>query len=128
MSWALRTFLTFLLALALPLQGYAAQRMLFCAPQSHHPVQVQAPHDHSAHVHHSSKADAKAPVHDSVHAKFTPGKCSACASCCAGVAMVSSPLVFSANTPSPDYTGTVVPAYSGHTPDRLDRPPRSTLA
>jgi hypothetical protein len=132
MSRALRIFLTCLLALALPLQGYAAQRMLFCAPASHHPVQVptqQARHDHSAHAHHHSKADAKAPVHDSVHgAKASPGKCSACASCCAAVAIISSPLVFSTSPPSTDYTATVVPRYSGHTPGRLDRPPRSTLA
>lgn len=137
MSRALRIFLTCLLTLALPLQGYAAQRMLFCAPASHQAAQVspmQAGHEHAAHGHgHSSKADAKAPVHEPVHAKFTPGKltpgkCSACASCCGAVAIISSPLVFSPNPPAHDYTASVVPSYSGHTPDRLDRPPRSTLA
>jgi hypothetical protein len=125
MTWGLRTVLTWLLVLALPVQGLAAQRMLFCAPAQHHVVQAQAQHDHSAHMHADhSKADAK-PV---APAKASHGKCSACASCCGAMAIVSSPLVFGVNPPAPDYLPTALPSYSGHTPGRLDRPPRSTLA
>jgi hypothetical protein len=125
MRRVVKALLMCLLVLALPVQGLAAQRMLFCAPAQHKVVQAQAPHDHSAHMHaQHSKADAKAaPQADPGH-----GKCSACAACCAGVGLVPTPLVFEPSPPSPDYTARVFAARSGYTPSRLERPPRSPLA
>lgn len=110
-----------LLVLALPLQGLAAQRMLFCTPAQHAPTQAQEHHDHAAHGQaEHSKVDAKADVGH--------GKCSVCASCCAAMALVPAPLSFEPAPPSPDYTSNTVSGYSGQTPGRLDRPPRSPLA
>jgi hypothetical protein len=131
-----RTVLMWLLVLALPVQAQAAQRMMFCLPapqqamvshehatgepprtMEHHAGHAQDSHDHASHD------TSTNPATDTTHSK-----CSACASCCGAMAMVSAPLIFSASPPAPAYLTTHQPSYSGHTPDRLDRPPRPLLA
>lgn len=70
MSRLLRTLLTWLLALALPVQGHAAQAMLFCGPE-HDPMAAAVAavagvgHDHAAHGHGGWQAGpaAQAPDH-----------------------------------------------------------------
>jgi len=118
-----------LLVLALPVQAQAAQRMMFCAPAAHHQVS-QPPHtmdQHADHAHeghdHAAHGAGTLPPTDTTHSK-----CSACASCCGAMAMVSAPLIFSTGPPAPAYVSSYLPSYGGHTPDRLDRPPRSPFA
>ena len=98
-----RRLLIVLLVLALPLQGYAAAGMLWCAPV--HPSQAlhvqHVPHAqgepaaHSAHSHGTavSAGEAHAPHHagataDEEGAQTGGGKCSQCAVCNVGVALL----------------------------------------
>jgi hypothetical protein len=129
MRRVVKIMLMWLLVLALPVQGLAAQRMLFCTPAQHAVVQVQAEHDHTAHMHaEHGQADATADAATTAQADASHGKCSACASCCAALGIVAAPLVFDLSPPSPDYSASVFAGHSGYTPSRLDRPPRSPLA
>lgn len=61
----LRTVLTWLLVLALPAQGYAAQAMLFCGPAHHGTVVSVAVDDPAAHGHaeHGGRGHADADHH-----------------------------------------------------------------
>jgi hypothetical protein len=129
MRRVVNVWLMWLLVLALPVQGLAAQRMLFCSPAQHTVVQAQTEHDHSAHMHaEHSKADAKAEAAPAAHSDVSHGKCSACASCCAVLGIVSAPLLFEPGPLAPDYNASVFAGHSGLTPSRLDRPPRNPLA
>ena len=89
---------------ALPLQGFAAASMLFCGMGAQHQSAstAVAPHDHAAmlgqatvgHVHAKAIGAAHgalpqtqhATQHDTHHA--TQHKCSICAACCSGVALI----------------------------------------
>lgn len=72
-----------LLALALPVQGFAAQAMLFCAPVSHSQAGTHDHHAQAAEAHHAQPGDAQQSP-DKAH-----GKCSACASCCSAAALTT---------------------------------------
>lgn len=143
MSKFLRIALAWLLAVALPIQGYAAQAMLLCGP-AHHQSAVasdHASHDHgeaSMHDDHRSMAsheDAEASALDSAqdhHAKDFKsghaGKCSACASCCSAAAIVTA---ISSVDLTPQHVPVVATIPAGHAHDALgglDRPPRQFLA
>src|SRR5687768_7286812 len=110
----LRNLVIALIAVALPLQGYAAVAMVACGPvharaagASHgHGATDHAQHDHAAHDHaaHGHPADDGSAAAASHAAHGHPGSdggaasaahhdvgCSACASCCSGSA-VSAPL------------------------------------
>lgn len=85
-----------LLALALPVQGFAAQAMLFCAPVSSSSApqdeQHVGSHDHhaqAADAHHAQQGDAQSSDTDLTKTQ-AHGKCSACASCCSAVALMGS--------------------------------------
>ena len=97
----LRIALTCLLALALPVQGYAASTMLSCGQAHHHAVLAAPVHDHAAMGahHHSAPADEAdggggheqstasgiaqdAGAADLQASKAAGGKCSVCAACC----------------------------------------------
>jgi hypothetical protein len=138
-----------LLALALPVQGFAAVTQSSCAPQmqtqhivaasegipdsvhSHHPIAT----DGIEHRHHHMSTSAEQAGHvdadkqtghqDNKHANV---KCSACATCCVGIAMlpampqlpafpIASTLVVSSLSAFPP----------GHIPDGLKRPPKFFL-
>ena len=114
-----------LLVLALPAQGLAAARMMFCVPAQH---QTQDPHADHALVAHAHADHGTGHADTSTQAKTNHSKCSACASCSGAMAIVSAPLIFSASPAAPPYVSGALPSYGGHMPDRLDRPPRSTLA
>jgi len=83
-----------LLALALPVQGFAAQAMLFCAPVSSSAPQDDrhmGSHDHhaqAADAHHAQQGDAQSSDMDPAKSQGH-GKCSACASCCSAAALMS---------------------------------------
>ncbi len=115
MSTLWRIALTWLLALALPVQGYAAQTMLLCGPAHH---RSQASEAHAAHGHdHADKASA-----DAGHA----GKCSQCAACCNAAALATPAVSVAVVPPDLPEVPTVVAAHDRVLVGGLDRPPRTS--
>ena len=148
-----KTLFAWLLMLAVPLQGYAASTMLFCGP-AHHTASSRMPpsaavlntkkssakhdrsvahHDHASHAHEQGKSSpvqvtaASPQDHAStqVAGKHLTGKCSMCAFCCGGAAIVST-----VNLPPPEPASMVVeplpqPLIVGVTVHGLERPPRA---
>lgn len=147
MSSFYRAALAWLLLFSLPLQGYAAATMLSCGPNHHqmwaaaataavsHHDSGEAPHEH----HHAQTttddpaADASVDVGGddgaSVHHlnKLSKFKCSACAACCVGAALPTSPLEFLAVPPAIARDCLVPAAHVGFFTDGPDRPPRLPL-
>jgi hypothetical protein len=174
----LRITFAWLLVLALPVQGVAAQAMLLCGPV--HAVALAEPasawpvahdaHDHAAHGHGAAHAHVMAtapagasgahPAHAAsgpnlagdtgshAHAEVqaegrdgsaeaspesqtghaSPGKCSACASCCSMAFIAHAPVAFETLPPSPVYALTALEPHAGRTAGGLDRPPKPILA
>lgn len=142
----IRTVITWLVLLALPLQGYAAATLLHCGPDHHRMSQAaelatsdSADHViHSGHRHASGTDDAGA-MKASVDAgddaaslhhldKLSKFRCSACAACCMGAALPTAVLEFNpvAGTAAP--TSFVTTARVGFVTDNPERPPRLHLA
>ncbi|MEY8876869.1 MAG: hypothetical protein AB9M60_10205 [Leptothrix sp. (in: b-proteobacteria)] len=155
---AWRLWLICLLALALPLQGHAASGMAACGEAGSAvaaagdfagdamdaravPAEPAADHDHNpspdaasnVHTHADADADAVAdPAHPHDHDHDTDhagsSRCSACASCCSGAALISAPLVLgSASLPVFDHSEPLLPALQFQRGGQ-DRPPRPGLA
>lgn len=136
MTRALRSVFTWLLLVAVPLQGYAATGMLFCgaigeralvaAGAEHH-------HDHAtsslegAHQHEAtavaSDDGAALDLHNVMH-----GKCSACSSCCSVAALPSAPMASAVFEPRATLFIDYERADTGQGSARLERPPRLNLA
>jgi hypothetical protein len=136
MTRTLRSVLTWLLLVAVPLQGYAAAGMLFCGALGERaPVAAGVEHHHDratsaldgTHQHEAaavaSDDGAAWDLHGVMH-----GKCSACSSCCGVAALPSAPMAGAAfkprETPFIEYERTD----TGHGSARLERPPRLNLA
>jgi hypothetical protein len=143
MQVGIRIVLVWLLALALPVQGFASAAMAHCG-QSHqqmHPAGAGAGHSHgngAAAPHHHDTASAGAathaasPQHEAAQlAKFTDlgqYKCSACASCCSAVALPTGmPDVPEPATP-PAVFAPDVPSVADFAVGGPDRPPRTEVA
>lgn len=147
MSLRFRLCLTWLLLLALPLQGFAAVAMVHCGPVHERMLAevtagfAEKGQDEVGHGHHHQHAagvagehpDAGAPGpatdlpsadHLDEIAKF---KCSACASCCTGTALPTAvlPMVFVA--PSLTTGPCILTVHVDFVLDGLDRPPRNLL-
>lgn len=134
MRRAIRTFLSCLIMLAIPLQGFAAASMIFCGP--HHAAMAQRAdsghHDHGADPAHNHDDTVSAIEVDERgldgFLKFFNFKCSACAACCTLSAMPVTPMppLF------PPSISVAVPffgsSYAGIVPDGLERPPSQHLA
>jgi hypothetical protein len=141
MNRVLKTFLLWLLAFALPMQGYAAAAMFDCeAALPHATVALEeSGQDHAAmsHMHggefhqHGSMqqvSDSHAQPHGSSdrHAHASP--CSMCAACCVGIAMMPAALDWHPqHAVSLLRTASPVVWFSGHIPPGIDRPPRAIL-
>jgi hypothetical protein len=139
-----RTLLTWLLLLAIPVQGMAAATMAFCGPSHHAGASREQPRQgaSAAHVHHGSDAPgahhhrgaappAGAPTDAAAPATLTQAddqKCSACASCCSFSAVPSAALAVPAAALCATRFNAVVPRIDAFTADGPDRPPRSLLA
>ena len=137
--------------LAIPMKGFAATAMLFCAP-SHHSVvstssasQVAAPTLQASAHHHagmqqsayheyesdvsSSSTSAATDSLDLVKTaplkieKLADGKCSACATCCTGSALVDSVAMTGS-----DSIPFALESFVSYVPEGSDPPPRSILA
>ena len=139
----LRLALMWLLLLALPLQGIAAATMLHCgpghhglqaadAPMAHHDSAENSDHHHgeAGHVEaamHAGNGGDHAPSAADI-AKLSKFKCSACASCCLGLALPTAVVALSTFAPAdaPAFVVCVEPV--GFFTDGPDRPPRLHLA
>jgi hypothetical protein len=121
----LRLMLICLLAVALPVQGWAAATMLSCGPGHHRMAEAHAHEGHAMADEHGGHHDAASTsdLHDL--AQF---KCSACAAC--GVVHVLPPAVVDFDLPREPahYDALLRPAgVSFHTSGQ-ERPPRRPLA
>ena len=140
MSRIWRIAVMWLLALAVPAQGFAAASMLNCRPGHHGTVsgQARADHHHDAHGH-DGAADADeasanvassdseaAPTHG-IHNGKT-GSCSACASCCTVTAPPSAAPTFEAAPARDVFQPLAPPGVAAFLTDGPQRPPRSFLA
>jgi hypothetical protein len=135
----LRLVLTCLLALALPLQGYAAGSMLLCGPLHQGQASVGQAQPADAHQHHAAHADEASAhaAHDAVQpdahgaddgAGQVIAKCSLCAACCASAAIVPQAVVLGALPAQSSYVALQTEARAGFTPGGIERPPRAFLA
>lgn len=121
-----------LLTLAIPLQGMAAANQMFChgsgsvstvsqktAEHSHHHV-ADHHHDQTKSLdHQASKAEV---------AKSGNHKCSTCAQCCFGTAMLPAPLILVFNQEASTLVATSNVLLGAIFPLTIERPPRSFLA
>lgn len=144
-----RVALAWLLALALPLQGFAASSMLLCGASHHQPQAEQSQpetqgHGEGAVHHHGTMVDASALQPDSSGAahleadtehahpaksgKAVAGQCSVCAACCNAAALVSTLVPPLAVATATVYSVARLEPHAGFTPGGLERPPRPTLA
>lgn len=138
-----RIALTWLLLLALPLQGFAAATMINCGPnhhrmiaaamadtaearqhgaggQHHHEMGVSADHHEGA----SNDGDAKSVHHFD---KLMKVKCSACAACCMGAALPTAALSIASLPPAMTTAAFVSIPHVDFLSAGLDRPPRLPL-
>lgn len=128
----LKILLTAYLLLALSAQGYAQASMLACGQGQAGMAQAAAPHDHAAMMV-AATLDASHPdqaSHD--HSQHGQGqqkhKCTHCAPCCVGSALVSEmSIAIAAPVTAQAFPALAVAAASAGG-ERLDRPPRSFLA
>lgn len=132
----LRLLLACLVMLAIPLQGFAAATMLFCAPGAPHHAAASgggthgaAGHDHAAHSHAPSQASQQA-AQDAVDAAHLTAAdaahaCSVCAACCHSVA-ISDATALRAVAPPPQFHRTEAPVAVVSRPAVVpEKPPRA---
>lgn len=130
MSKFWRIALAWLLAVALPIQGYAATTMLLCGPAHH---QSPAAQDHGMHDHGDAAmghngTGARGEAAGSSHApggdKAQTGKCSVCSSCCNAAAIAASVVAPAVVSPDLPEVATVLIAEERVILGGLERPPR----
>jgi hypothetical protein len=124
---SIRRFVLWLLMLAVPWQGIAASTMLLCEPSHHRPqAAAAAAHDH----HHADAGDAhKHPgAHRSGSADMSKSKCSICASCCSGMALLGAPLTAAVFEQHESYTVFVTADVEPVFIAGPKKPPRTFLA
>ncbi len=138
-----RTFLIWVLVLAVPAQGAVAATMAFCGPNHHggESPRTEVSVATAQHSHHgdslaghefeteevaddASTDEVSAIVKASQAAKQ---KCSVCASCCSLGAILTTVPVVPATDSAPTVFITVVPTVDAFAADGPDRPPRSVL-
>ena len=136
MSRIVRTLIIWLVAVALPVQGFAAAAMISCGPvhaqmgkavdqAAHHHDANDDRHSHDHGTAEESKSDSQEPT---PFLKFFKFKCSACASCCSGAAAPSPDAAFVGLSQSPTWAIPYFPsAEDTVVPDGLERPPRTFL-
>jgi len=117
-----------LMALAVPVQGFAAASMFGCKT-GHHGAIVQQSHAGAMHAHHHAGAAGHGD-HDksSATGKHAKASCSACASCCMSAALPATPAVFEATQAPDSFVLSALPVAVSFISDGLERPPRSVLA
>ncbi len=134
-----------LLALALPVQGFAAVTQASCAPLTQYglaasdamqsPEQSHRAADGMAHAHHQTSVQTDHAAHvnldtptDHQKNKHANVKCSACATCGMGVAMLPvMPQLPVFPVTSSSVVSSLSSLFPGHVPDGLKRPPKFFL-
>jgi hypothetical protein len=130
---SVRWLLTVLLALSLPLQGFAATSMLLCGPLHQGSMQPMQPHHaaadtSSAHAkHHGDRAAAAEQVDQDSIAKVY-GQCSLCAACCAALALTPHVPVLHAARAGDRYAPVQFEPAAGFLTGGIERPPRLFFA
>ena len=143
MGLRFRIVLTWLLLLALPLQGFAAATMVNCGPNHHR--MMSAPmagtteaDEHAAGEQHHHEMGVMTDHHDAVSSdgdspsvhhldKLMKFKCSACAACCMGAAMPTAAVGFEPLPPAIAPAIYVPTSHVGFVSDGPDKPPRLSL-
>jgi len=126
----LRILFAWLLIAAVPMQGFAAASMLWCGmgAQHQHAAEASEPHDHATrHSHTSDAAQGVAHAADAAHGVPADNgqKCSICAACCSGVALVGMDQVLAmAPAPQAELAEPFVLIHTLPTPVP-DKPPRA---
>ena len=134
------TLVIWLMALAIPAQGMAAATLMHCGP-GHHGA-PSAPHkapvlpeaflaagEHAVHGHaHHTAADADVAsdsAQNAADSSPTQHRCSACASCCAGVALTSKAVTLPTIDPAGEVAVLTLTRATSVVIDGPERPPRS---
>jgi hypothetical protein len=128
MTNRLRLLLAWLVMAAVPLQGFAAASMLFCAAATHdvkvqsRQASVSAHHDHAGHSHAASSGTTTQwsdVLNEASH------ECGLCASCCHSVAITEFPsLVAPTAAPRAEMADLFAPISSWPSPVP-DKPPQA---
>ena len=144
----LRITLMWLLALAVPVQGFAAASMVGCGAghqaggmQSHshglglgqHEANAPQSHDHHGHAHGEAHVAVHADMHmagidGAAHAGVSKASCSACASCCTAAALPATPMVFEVTDAPSVFVALAPQPVVSFVSGGLERPPRPFLA
>ncbi|MES2105298.1 MAG: hypothetical protein V4634_14855 [Pseudomonadota bacterium] len=126
MKKLVRLFLLCMLILAIPVQGLAAATMLYCGTEHHHTMVGDHDHDAQDQHHHDAAATMSGQSHgDASTAKHAIDKCSSCAACCIGAAMLTASVNPAIPHPSSEKIDLVFSSHAGHISDGLERPPRA---
>lgn len=112
-----------LLALAIPLQGMASVTQMFCHGSGAASSVFQTTADH----HHDQAQPSDHQVSKAETTKSLNHKCSTCAQCCFGTALLPAPinLIFSQEVST--FVATSAVLLGEFSPHNLERPPRSFL-
>lgn len=125
-----RLFLLCIMFVAIPFQGFAAAAMVNCNTEHHHVLPGEQ-HDHAQAGQHEHQHNSNDKVSNHSVSKASPvtkvmkDKCSACASCCVGAALVTNSTATPVSTPSSEKISLVFSSHFGHISDGLERPPRA---
>lgn len=146
MSKRIRAFAAVVVLLALPMQSMAAASMLVCNGDDHatwlttiangggdaHAGKGSSSHSHqhaahAANDHHSGTVD-RADFSAGEEKHHPASSCSSCSDCCCAASLPSpGQSMIDTIATSGAAVSTIAHPVSGYVPDRLDRPPRSTL-
>ena len=122
----------FLLFLAIPLQCMAVANQMFCHGSGSVSKVSQKTADHSHHQsddhHHDQTKSLDHQVSKAGVAKSVNHKCSTCAQCCFGTALLPAPLILVFNQSASTLVATSNMLSGVISPFNLERPPRSFLA
>ena len=115
--------------MGIPLQGLAMASMMLCATDHHQLAAEQAPQANTHQHQHQLDTDNNDGDDDSgktvAHQHASKDKCSSCAACCVGAAMLSSYADTAVSGPSSEKIEPAFSSHLGHISDGLERPPRS---
>ncbi|GAC1318195.1 MAG: hypothetical protein NVSMB28_06740 [Collimonas sp.] len=127
----LKNLLILLLALTLPIQGYAAAAMVFCGSEKVTVASAAGDGDTTAHHMHAQNADLPAKDQQGAHQHASHDKysssCSSCAACCVGAIPMQWALAAAQSLPAMHFTQFPLSGFVGYTPENPERPP-SVLA
>lgn len=125
-----RIVMAWLVAVALPVQGFAAAAMLSCGPGHERMAgAVEAGHAHASHGTAATAAMASATASDATAlAAAGAFKCSACAACSVATALPTSLVIVAAQRPAAEAIPERLQPSGDFVVGRLEHPPRDFFA